>query len=93
MPTFGHVNGVKINIYFGEHLPPHIHCEYNDDEELLEIESFSIYEGWLPSKQHKIALGWLKENQAKAKELFYQLNPHLHATNRKYTKNNKNKRR
>jgi hypothetical protein len=42
MPNIETVNGVKINIYFIEHLPPHIHAEYNEHEELLEIETFAV---------------------------------------------------
>ena len=56
MPNSDLVNGVKINIYFIEHLPSHIHAEYNEDEELPETETFEVYKGWLPQKQHRIAL-------------------------------------
>ena len=92
MPNIETVNGVKINIYFIEHLPPHIHAEYNEHEELLEIETFAVYDGYLPSKQHKIAVNWLRANQAEARKTFFNFNPHLNAPRRKNTKNSKNKR-
>jgi hypothetical protein len=92
MPTFYYFYGIKINIYYRDHRPPHIHALYNEYEELLEIETLEIYKSWLPSRQHRLALEWLKNNQAEALENFYLLNPHLDATNKKNTKNNKGKR-
>lgn len=53
MPNFDYFDGIKINIYYDEHLPPHIHVEYGDYEVLLVIETGEIYEGWLPGKQLK----------------------------------------
>ena len=93
MPTFGTVQGVKMNIFSGDHLPPHIHAEYNEHEELLRIENFTVYEGYLPGRQHQIAVQWLKTNQTAARQAFYELNPHLDAKNRKYTKSTKGRKR
>lgn len=92
MPTFSYFNGIKIKIYSGDHRPPHIHAFYNEYEELLAIETLEIYEGWLPTRQHQLALDWLKNNQAEALKTFYLLNPYLDASNKKNTKNNKGQR-
>ena len=51
MPNFDSFDGIKINIYNGDHLPPHIHALYGDDEVLLVIETIAIYAGYLPAKQ------------------------------------------
>jgi len=48
MPNIDSIDGIRINIYFGEHLPPHIHAVYNEYEVLLAIESKETYEGFLP---------------------------------------------
>ena len=53
MPTIDKIDGIKINIYNGEHRPPHLHACYNEFEVLLEIESSNIYAGDLPNKQLK----------------------------------------
>ena len=50
MPNFDSFEGIKINIYNGDHLPPHIHALYGDDEVLLVIETTDIYAGYLPAK-------------------------------------------
>ncbi|GAB5466227.1 MAG: hypothetical protein Kapaf2KO_16630 [Candidatus Kapaibacteriales bacterium] len=77
MPTVDRIDGVKINIYNGEHRPPHIHAIYNEHEALLTIETLEIYAGSLPPKQMKKSLDWLKENQDWALTVFFELNPEL----------------
>lgn len=84
MPTFGSIDGIKINIYFIEHLPPHIHALYNEYEVLLRIRDGSIYEGHFPTRQLKKTQIWLNEHRAEALKTFYELNPHL--TNEKRAK-------
>lgn len=77
MPNIDNVGGIKINIYNGDHKPPHIHAIYNEYEVLLVIETKEVYAGYLPSKQHKKAVEWLAGNADWALEVFYQLNPNL----------------
>jgi len=77
MPTVDLFEGIKINIYNGDHRPPHIHAVYNDYEVLVAIESREIYAGYLPGKPLKKVLHWLTLNSEWALEVFYQLNPTL----------------
>lgn len=77
MPTIDYINGIKINVYNGDHRPPHIHVTYNEYEVLIVIENGEIYAGNLPNRQLKYALNWLSENSEWALEVFTQLNPHL----------------
>lgn len=77
MPQIDSIKGIKINIYNGDHRPPHIHVLYNEYEVLLIIESGKVYAGSMPIKQLKLALNWLIENKEEALDLFYQLNPEL----------------
>jgi len=53
MPTIDFFDGIKINVYNGEHRPPHIHAVYGEFEVLLIIENCKIYSGFLPGKQLK----------------------------------------
>jgi len=53
MPTIDKINGIKINVYNGEHRPPHIHAVYKEFEILIVIESSEIYAGDLPNRQLK----------------------------------------
>lgn len=77
MPRIDQIDGVKINIYNGDHRPPHIHAIYNEFEVLIEIETMNIYAGELPARQLKKAFDWLAENGEWALEVFYELNPNL----------------
>lgn len=75
MPTIDRLEGMKINIYNGDHHPPHIHVLYNEYEVLIEIESLEICASQLPRNKLKHILHWLKENAEWCKKVFYELNP------------------
>lgn len=75
MPTIDSFEG--LNIYNGDHRPPHIHVIYGEFEVLLIIENSSIYAGMLPAKKLKKTIIWLRDNKEWALEMFYELNPTL----------------
>lgn len=77
MPTIDNFNGIKINVYNGEHRPPHIHAVYNEFEVLVLIENKGIYAGNLPNKQLKNVVDWLSNNSEWALKVFIELNPNL----------------
>lgn len=77
MPTIDSFNGIKINIYNGEHRPPHIHAVYNEFEVLVLIENKGIYAGELPNRQLKNVVDWLSDNSEWALKVFFELNPNL----------------
>lgn len=93
MPNFANIDGIKINIYNGDHPPPHIHAEYGDEEALLIIATGEILEGWLPVKELRKARRWLADNQSEATQAFKTLNPHLYAPRKKKAANFKRKKR
>ncbi len=37
MPTYFTFDGIKIDLYFDDHAPPHFHAIYAEYEELIEI--------------------------------------------------------
>lgn len=77
MPTLDTINGIKINVYNGEHRPPHIHASYNEFEVLIVIETRAIYAGELPNKQLRSVFDWLSANSEWVLKVFYELNPNL----------------
>lgn len=77
MPCIDQFDGIKINVYNGEHRPPHIHVLYAEFEILLCIEDGAIYAGVLPDKQLKKAMNWLLDNADWALDVFIALNPNL----------------
>jgi len=76
-PNIDSIDGIKINIYNGDHLPPRIHAIYNEFEALLEIETKQIYAGYLPAKQLKKTTTWLLQYEEQSLKIFYDLNPQL----------------
>lgn len=62
MPTIDNIDGIKINLYNGDHRPPHIHAIYNEHEVLIVISSGEIYAGYLPGKPLKKVFKWLAGN-------------------------------
>jgi len=72
--------GVDIIIHGREHLPPHVHACYGDDEALVNIRTGELFAGYIPSKKLRIVQQWLAEgdNRQRTEQNFYELNPGLH---------------
>ena len=74
MPTVAILEGIKINVYFDDHPPPHIHAIYAEHEVLLVIDDASIYSGFIPGKKLKKAQKYVLEpaNKKRLKSLWKQ---------------------
>jgi hypothetical protein len=77
MPRVFEKAGVAIWVYSNDHVPPHVHARYGEDEELIIIESCLTYAGELPRNKRRIAVEFINEKRAARLELFYSLNPTL----------------
>ena len=53
MPTISMFRGIKVCIYWSDHMPPHFHAFYGGAEVLVSIEELEVLEGSMPSKQLK----------------------------------------
>ncbi len=71
--------GVSIIVQGREHLPPHIHASYGDDEALVDIRTGQMFKGIIPKTKLKVVQEWLGEgdNRKNTEENFYELNPRL----------------
>jgi hypothetical protein len=54
MPEISRFYGIVIKIYFDDHLPPHFHAEYGEDEILLNVTTLAVIAGKIPPR----AMGW-----------------------------------
>lgn len=63
MPTISVFRGIKITMYWADHMPPHFHARYADAEVLVSIKDLEVIEGNFPSKQLKMLLGWAAMRQ------------------------------
>ncbi len=50
--------GIRVMMYYDDHLPPHFHAEYNGEKAVIDILESRVIKGYLPSRQLKIILAW-----------------------------------
>lgn len=86
MPIISEFYGIKILMYWNEHLPPHFHAEYGKHKILVDIQKGTVIKGVFPFKQLKLVLAWaeLHNNElmknwenAKNHNEFIKINPLL----------------
>lgn len=80
MPTIDIIDGININIYNGDHNPPHIHAIYGEYEIRINIKTGKPMKGgMMPITQMRKIEGWLKdsENYDMALRVFKTLNRSL----------------
>ena len=77
MPLFDLIDGIKINVYSNDHLPPHIHALYNEYEAVIAIMSREIIRGSLPIPQLRKVKEIITGNESDLLALFKALNPQI----------------
>lgn len=58
MPVISEFYGIKITMYWNDHLPPHFHAECGDNKILVDIVNGTVIKGVFPFKQLKLVLAW-----------------------------------
>ena len=58
MPLLSEFFGIKITIYFDDHMPPHFHAEYVGQQILVDIASNCVIRGSMQANKLKLVLGW-----------------------------------
>ena len=58
MPEISLFRGIKITMYYSDHLPPHFHADYAGHRCLVDILSGCVIRGSLPARQLKLVLAW-----------------------------------
>ncbi len=58
MPEISVFFGIRVSMYYNDHMPPHFHAEYNDYKAIVDIINSRVIKGALPSKQLKLILAW-----------------------------------
>ncbi len=84
MPTICMFRGIKIYINWNDHMPPHFHAKYGNDEVIVSINDIEVLDGSMPNKQLKMLLGWAAFHQdelienwnlAEAKQELFTIEP------------------
>lgn len=58
MPIISEFFGIKVQMYWEDHLPPHFHAEYSGNKVMIEIQSATVIKGIFPFRQLKLILAW-----------------------------------
>ena len=57
MPTISRFFGIVIFMNYNDHLPPHFHARYNDQEVTVEINS-GLVQGRMSRRELRMILEW-----------------------------------
>lgn len=63
MPEISSFYGIRITINYMDHVPPHFHAAYGDDEALIDISALSLHKGFLPRRALRLVLEWAEMHQ------------------------------
>ncbi len=63
MPEISRFFGIIILMFYDEHAPPHFHARYGNDNVAIEITSFQVLAGKLPSRALGLVIEWASLHQ------------------------------
>lgn len=58
MPTISRFYGIKVQMLFRDHNPPHFHVEYGEFLAVFDIRTLGMTEGALPKKAQLLVIEW-----------------------------------
>ena len=58
MPEIALFFGIRVTMYYDDHMPPHFHAEYNRQKASIDILNARVSKGALPARQLKLVLAW-----------------------------------
>lgn len=57
MPTICQFYGITVTMYYKDHMPPHFHARYQDQEASFTFDG-ELCDGDLPPRQRKLVAAW-----------------------------------
>ncbi len=51
MPEISLFFGIRVMMFYDDHMPPHFHAEYNGQKAVVDILNTRVVKGALPSRQ------------------------------------------
>lgn len=58
MPTISTFYGIMIQMFWGDHAPPHFHALYGEYEVLINIQTLEVMKGSMPRRALILVLEW-----------------------------------
>ncbi|MBS0350734.1 MAG: DUF4160 domain-containing protein [Proteobacteria bacterium] len=68
MPTISAFYGILIQMFWGDHAPPHFHALYAEYEVLINIHTLEIIQGTMPRRALALILEWASAHRAELLE-------------------------
>jgi Domain of unknown function (DUF4160) len=63
VPRISAFYGIVIEMYFGDHPPPHFHARYSGDAAKIEIATGAVIAGVLPGRALRLVREWIGEHR------------------------------
>jgi hypothetical protein len=70
MPEISRFYGIVIQMYFGDHAPPHFHARYAGQMAKIDIETLSVIDGKLPARALGLVIEWAALHQDELRNAF-----------------------
>ena len=70
MPEISRFYGIVIQMYFGDHPPPHFHARYAGQNAKFDIETLALIEGRLPARALGLIIEWAAAHQDELRSAF-----------------------
>ena len=64
MPEISRFYGIVIRMFYNDHLPPHFHAEYGENEALIDINNLAVIAGKLPPRALGLVMEWSSLHQS-----------------------------
>ena len=68
MPTISTFYGIMIQMFWGDHAPPHFHAVYGEYEIIVNIKTLEIIKGFMPRRALALVLEWASLHREKLME-------------------------
>jgi Domain of unknown function (DUF4160) len=63
VPRISAFYGIVIEMYFGDHPPPHFHARYSGDDAKIEIATGAVIAGSIPGRALRLVREWIAEHR------------------------------
>lgn len=70
MPELSRFYGIVVQMYFGDHPPPHFHARYAGDSAKIDIDALAVIDGKLPARALGLVIEWAALHQDELREAF-----------------------
>lgn len=68
MPTISAFYGILIQMFWGDHAPPHFHALYAEYEVLIDIRTLEVIRGKMPRRALALILEWASQHRTELLE-------------------------